>query len=176
MFRMYLRHKNKFDKMTIEEKEYDDELDDETSIISDICKYLHQTKNIEFIVSGFGSELWPVDCTFDLPLIIEELPEIIQNLNKNEYNFRLGFYEQGLMREIVFREEGGKIQLECKSLIPGWLPSPSHIVMEKLDVKKMIEELFENFITYSKKVCPELLNEKIFRDWVRLYNLSHMLK
>ncbi|WP_374019766.1 hypothetical protein ABU162_08975 [Paenibacillus thiaminolyticus] len=87
MFRMYLQHKNNFDKITVEEKEYDDELDDETSIISDICKYLHQTKNIEFIVSGFGSELWPVDCTFDLPLIIEELPEIIQNLNKNEYNF-----------------------------------------------------------------------------------------
>jgi len=90
MFRMYLQPKSNLDKViNNEEKQYDDELDDETSIISDICKFFHGTNNIEFIVSGFGSELWPV--------------------------------------------------------------------------------------AYSKQVCPELLNEKLFRDWLYLYNLSHVL-
>jgi len=171
MFKMYLQHKSNFDKVNIEEKEYDDELDYAISIVSDICKYFHQTNSIEFIVSGFGSELWPVDCHCDLPLIIEDLPEIIRNFGKNEYNFRLGFYEQGVMREVAFREEGGKLNLECKSLIPGWLPTPSHIVMEKSDVKKMIEELFESFIDYSKKICPELLNEKHFKEWLLRHNI-----
>lgn len=53
---MYLHHENNFDKVTIEEKEYDDDLDDHTIIISDICGYLLQSGEIDFIVSGFGSE------------------------------------------------------------------------------------------------------------------------
>ncbi|PUA36648.1 hypothetical protein C8Z91_25045 [Paenibacillus elgii] len=175
MFRMYLQHKNNFDRVTIEVKEYDDEFDDETSVISDICKYLHQTGDIDFIVSGFGSERWPVDCKFDLPLIIRELPEIIQNLNINEYNFCLGFYEQGVMREIIFSDgDDGKLQLECKSLMHGWSPSPSCIIMEKSTVKKMIEELFGNFIAYSQMVCPELMSEKLFKDWIFRYNISYI--
>lgn len=177
MYRMYLQHKNNLDRITIEKKEYDDEFDDGTSVISDICKYLHKTGVVDFIVSGFGSERWPVDCQFDLPSIIEELPDIIQNLKNNEYNFCLGFYEQGVMREIVFSdEEGEKLQLECISLVQGWSPSPSCIVMEKLTVKEMMEELFRNFITYSQKVCPELFSEKLFKDWISAYNISHILK
>ncbi|OAB35919.1 hypothetical protein [Paenibacillus glacialis] len=173
MFKMYLQHKNSFEKVTIDEKKYDDEFDDETSVIFDICKYLHQTGSIDFIVLGFGSDGWPVNCEFDLPSVIEELPEMIQKFNNNEYNCNLGFYEQGVMREIVFRdEEGGKLLLECKSLIHGWSPSPSCIVMEKSTVKEMIEELFRSFITYSQKVCPELLSEKLFRDWISMYNIK----
>jgi hypothetical protein len=172
VLKMYLHHENNFKKVKIEEKKYDDALDDHTSVISDICEYLHQTGKIDFIVSGFGSERWPVDCKFDLPLIIEELPGIIQNFNNNNFNFCLGFYEQSLMREITFSEEYGNLHLACKSLTQGWSPSPSCIIMEKLSVKKMFEGLFGDFISCSQKICPELLDEKLFRDWISLYSIQ----
>ncbi|WP_019909519.1 hypothetical protein [Paenibacillus sp. HW567] len=174
MFRMCLQQKSELHEMTIEKKIYDDELDNESSVILDICKYLHQTRSIDFIVSGFGSEGWPVDCEFDLPSIIEELPEIIQKFNNNEYNCNLGFYEQGIMREIAFRDEGGEqLLLECRSLMLGWEPSPSTIEMNKSIVKKMLENLFGSFINFSQKVCPELLSEKLFRDWISMNNNSY---
>jgi len=169
VFKMYLHYENNFDKATNEKKEYDDNFDDHTSIISDICGYLHQTGEIDFIVTGFGSERWPVDCKFDLPLIIEELPEIIQKFNKNECSFCLGFYEQNVMREINFSEKEGSLHLACKSIAHGWSPSPSNLIMEKLSMKKMLEGLFRDFIFCSQKICPELLDEKLFRDWISLY-------
>ena len=52
--------------------EYDNELDDGRSVISDICKIFADTEKIIFSVSGFGDDNWPVDCRFDLPVIIEQ--------------------------------------------------------------------------------------------------------
>lgn len=173
MFKMCLENKNDIQKVIIDEINYDDEFDNQSSVIFDICKYLHQTGSIDFIVKGFGSERWPVNCQFDLPSVIEELPEIIQKFNNNEYNCKLEFYEQGVMREIIVRdEEDGKLLLECKSLIQGWSPSPSYIIIEKSNVKKMFEEMFRTFITYARMVCPELLSEKLFIDWVTKFNIS----
>lgn len=81
----------------------------------------------------------------------------------------MGFYEQNVMREINFSEKEGSLHLACKSLTHGWSPSPSYLIMEKLSVKKMLEELFRDFIFCSQKIYPELLDEKLFRDWISLY-------
>lgn len=173
---MYLKSKKEIKNMIIEQPNYDYELDNESSVLFDICKYLHQTRSIEFIVEGFGSERWPVDCEFDLPSVIEELPEIIQNFNNNQYNCILGFYEQGVMREIIISDKGdGNLLLECKSLIPGFLPKPSCIIMDKSTVKKMFEQILRTFINYSRLVCPNLLNEQLFIDWMTKFNISYLL-
>lgn len=173
---MYLESNKKFENVIIEQTNYDYELDNESSVLFDICKYLHQTRSVEFIVEGFGSERWPVDCEFDLPSVIEELPEMIQNFNNNQYNCILGFYEQGVMREIIISDKGdGNLLLECKSLIPSFLPKPSCIIMDKSTIKEMFEQIFRTFINYSRLVCPNLLNEQLFIDWITKFNISYLL-
>ena len=74
-------------------REYDDELDDGRSVIADICGIFADTEKILFFVSGFGDKNWAVDCRFDLPTIIEQLPEILRKINNSDYNFKLDFYE-----------------------------------------------------------------------------------
>jgi hypothetical protein len=72
--------------------EYDNELDDGRSVISDICVIFADTEKMIFSVSGFGDENWSVDCRFDLPVIIEQLPEIVSKINNKDFDFKLDFY------------------------------------------------------------------------------------
>lgn len=148
-------------------KIYDTELDNETSIIYDICEIFHSKGNIKFIVSGFGYENWLMDCRFDLPGIIEEVPQIINKIRKEEYNFKLDFYEQGTEREIIFEEVGGKIKLICFSRI-SWTPIPNIIEMNKEDVKLIFENLYSDFIKYSKVLCDDLINDPLLSNWLKL--------
>lgn len=177
MFKMYLENTIDIKKIEINNLKYDDQLDDQTSVIFDICRCFQKTNSVNFVIEGFGSKRWPVDCEYDLPSVIEEIPEIIEKFNNREYNHTLGFYEQGVMRELIFKEAGdGELMLECKSLIEGWSPSPSHILVGKFSVMQILEEMYRVFISLGKIVCPELLRERIFIDWINKYNISYILK
>ncbi|KYN78017.1 hypothetical protein A0J52_01665 [Clostridium sporogenes] len=151
-----------------EKKSYDSELDDETSVIFDICDIFEQTKQIKFLVSGFGQDEWPVNCRFDLPGIIEELPEIINKISQEEYNFKLNFYEQGVERELIFQESGQNISLTCLSRT-NWIPTPNMIEMNKEKVKRIFNDLYENFIFYSTELCPSLIKNPLLFNWLNSF-------
>jgi hypothetical protein len=148
-------------------KEYDNELDDGRSVIADICEIFADTEKIQFIVSGFGDRQWPVDCRFDLPVIIEQLPEIISKIKNNDFNFILDFYEQGIEREINFEGDKDSVSLECISR-NSWIPEPSKIVMEKGEVNKIFNMLYEDFLSYSKILCNDLANHYLLKEWMNI--------
>lgn len=150
-----------------EEKSYDCELDDETSVIFDICDFFEGTGEIKFIVSGFGEDDWKVDCRFDLPGIIEVLPGIINKISQGEYSFKLDFYEQGVEREIIFEENGSDVSLTCLSRT-SWIPTPSNIEMKKEDVEKIFKSLYDTFISYSTELCHSLINSPLLSEWLNL--------
>ncbi|AEV66851.1 hypothetical protein [Acetivibrio clariflavus] len=148
-------------------KDYDDELDDGRSIIKDICEIFADTGKILFSVSGFGDENWAVDCSFDLPVIIEQLPEIIRKINNNDYNFVLDFYEQGIEREIEFIDGVQFVKLICKSR-NDWSPQPSEIEMSKKDICTIFMRLYESFLSLSEVLCRDLINHHLFREWMNI--------
>lgn len=154
----------------LDKKTYDSDMDDETSIIFDICEIFENTKNIEFNISGFGQNNWPVSCKFDLPGIIEELPEIINNFYNDDFNFILNFYEQGIEREIIFEDNNDNIKIICLSNT-NWKPNPKCIFMRKKEVKNLIENLYKNFVLYSNKICPDLINHSLIKDWLNTITL-----
>ncbi|WNS43270.1 hypothetical protein [Paenibacillus sp. MMS20-IR301] len=71
MFRMNLHHENNFDKVTIEEKEYSDDLDDHTSIISDI--------SLLTTCSTFNSFDNTISNSRKLALVLYSMPQMIRN-------------------------------------------------------------------------------------------------
>jgi len=48
-------------KPSMEQPDYNEELDNIESLITDICDVLSDTQTIRFRVSGFGEPAWPVD-------------------------------------------------------------------------------------------------------------------
>lgn len=145
--------------------EYDNELDDGRSVISDICEIFADTEKMIFSVSGFGDESWHVDCLFDLPVIIEQLPEIISKINNRDFNFKLDFYEQGIEREINFMNDEEVVNLECISR-NDWVPEPSKIEMRKENVSNMLIKLHKDFLLYSAVLCNDLANHHLLKEWM----------
>jgi hypothetical protein len=78
----YNTNSNKISKMPTF-RNYNEGLDDGRSVIQDICEIFDQTKKVDFIVSGFGQNYWPVDCQFDLPVVMEQLPQIMSLIRNN---------------------------------------------------------------------------------------------
>jgi hypothetical protein len=145
---------------------YDNELDDGRSVISDICGIFAETEKVIFSVSGFGDENWPVDCRFDLPVIIEQLPEIISKINNKDFNFKLDFYEQGIEREINFIDNGEVVNLECISR--NWVPKPSKVEMRKEEISTMFKKFHNDFLLYSAVLCNGLANHYLFKEWMNI--------
>lgn len=147
--------------------EYDDELDDGRSVISDVCAIFANTEKIIFSISGFGEENWPVDCRFDLPVIIEQLPVIISKINNEDFDFKLDFYEQGIEREIIFSDADDVVNLECVSR-NGWIPKPSKIEMKKENISTMFRKFYEDFLSYSAVLCNDLSNHQLLKKWMEI--------
>src|SRR5471032_2614651 len=91
-------------------KNYDPELDDIRSILIDVCEAL--SNYVQFNVSGFGQDNWPVDVATDLAVFLEQLPYFMIAISAGE-NFELQFYEQGI------RSEERRVGKECRS---RWSP------------------------------------------------------
>lgn len=145
--------------------EYDNDLDDGRTFISDICEVFADTGKIQFMVSGFGDSRWPVDCRFDLPTIIEQLPGIIKKIKKDDFTFNLDFYEQGVERKINFKDDKDSVILECISR-SNWIPKPIKLKMKKREVSRVFNGLYKDFMVYSTTLCSRRANHYLFKEWM----------
>lgn len=170
MFNMKLESQLQLDKIWCKNndyREYDELLDDGRAIISDICEIMAEHTEIHFVVCGFGDDKWPVDCRFDLSVVIEQLPAIIRMLKIGDYNFSLDFYEQGIEREIEFIDSGAFVTLTCCSRT-SWIPKPSKMKMEKEDVSTIFYDLYKKFFSFSQVLCNELASNRLFLEWMKI--------
>lgn len=152
-----------------ENKSYDFKIDNETSVIFDICNIFEETGIVKFVVSAFGQDEWPISCRFDLPEVIEILPEILMKIKMDDYNFKLDFCEQGIEREIIFKDIGKEVQIKCLSRT-NWKPIPDIILNNKFELSKQFFNLFKTFKLLSNSLCPELLREPMFKKWLDNFN------
>ncbi|MGL4346378.1 MAG: hypothetical protein ACRCTE_14355 [Cellulosilyticaceae bacterium] len=153
---------------SIMEKEYDCELDDETSVIFDICCIFDEIDLINFKVSGFGESCWGVDCRYDLSSIIADIHnDVVDKILHNIYNFQLRFDEQGIQRYINVKSEEQKVVLTCHTYTE-WKPSPQTIEIEKEEFKDKIIMLYNDFIEYANEICPALINHGMLSRWKKI--------
>lgn len=167
MFKMdlYLKEENFNLNNNNPEISYDEEFDNEVSVILDICIILQEINTVIFKVSGFGDDDWLVDCGFDLPCALEILPYIIKQISEDNYNFELDFFEQGTERTIFFKDDGNQVVLDCVSRT-DWQPNPSKIIMQKEDVKSIFKNFRDDFIKCSEKICGDLLHNDFLAEWL----------
>lgn len=152
------------DEINDHDPSYDLELDNITSLFSDICEVLSYQPGIKFIVSGFGQDLWSLDVSTDLLCGIEELGEIVKKISMDDYNFEFDLYEQGMERTLEFSPYGNGVQVICISNT-DWQPEPSILFLSKDEVKKMFYELKFTFCSIAEQVCPRLSSHSWFKQW-----------
>ncbi|MGB3401140.1 MAG: hypothetical protein WBA77_00455 [Microcoleaceae cyanobacterium] len=143
---------------------YDDQYDDATSVIIDLCDILEEEEIVCFRVKGFGQNNWPVDVATDLSSILEQLPEVIDSIHKENYPCHLDFYEQGIERKLVFEKSDKLVKITCYSRT-SWIPSPTFILENKEYILSMFIKLKSSFVEVANKVCPQLSASDLFIVW-----------
>ncbi len=120
-----------------------EEFEEETRI-ANLCEYLSELQCVNFVVSGFGQAKWPVDVLTDLAVVLEQLPSVLPEIERENYHFTLEFYEQGLERYLYFSEAAPWVRIDCLSLTE-WTPTPSTLYLEKVVIKDMLINLQNSF-------------------------------
>jgi hypothetical protein len=147
--------------------EFDDGLDDITSLVMDICNYFDEMNLVSFVVKGFNDMKWPVDVRTDLSSIIPQVPNAIEKLT-NRQKCNIQFFEQGIERELRFKCDNNDVIIECFSLFGD----PVTLETEKIrldELLRMLIALLDNFIKISKRVCPKITNHSLFKEWETAY-------
>jgi hypothetical protein len=145
--------------------EYDDALHDVNAIIMDLCAALDDTGAFEFRVSGFGDERWPVDVGIDLATVLEQLPKALRAAHQG-HRFEIGFYEQGLQRELHFCPRGKSCEVRCVSTA-NWIPVPEVEVMQLELALDMLVGLKKHFCELCDRLLPRTSAHPWFREYAR---------
>ncbi len=145
---------------------YDLELDNITSVLTDICDALAEEGSVRFLVGGFGQDPWPVDIRTDLPVVIEQVPGVLKAV-RSGVSTSLGFYEQGVQRVLAMHPSGPtEVIVECQSMT-SWQPGPSAIAMKRQDLLTLLGTFLGEFEERARQRCPDLVEHPWFREWFR---------
>lgn len=159
-------HTNNSTDLSALHGEYDDTIENIQSILNDICDAMAENSDNEFEVGGFGEENWPVDIRTDLPIFLEQLPEIINSVIAHS-EFVIDFYEQGIQRKVVFQPTTEGYCVKCESFT-AWKPKPNSIQISAVDVHHMLFTFRTNFLEFVNSKAPRLANHPWFLRWAEL--------
>lgn len=132
-----------------------------TEVIN-LCDLLGET-DARFHVSGFGLASWPVDVSYDLSAVMEQLPAVIRSLAAGA-DTELDFFSQGIERTLAFHPAGGVCRIVCESRT-SWVPDPAEIEMKTNDLIVMLQELARGFGEAVAVAAPSLTNLSPFNAW-----------
>ncbi|MEU0399251.1 hypothetical protein ABZ318_03205 [Streptomyces sp. NPDC006197] len=139
-----------------------DPSDDYESLAMDACQLLSET-DARFIISGFGQPEWPVDVSYDLSSVIEQLPAAIDCLQQGR-DARIDLYGQGVERCLLFAPAGVTVEIRCVSGTT-WRPDPDVEVMPRVEVLKHLTDLASEFGAALRKAAPEVAALTPFARW-----------
>ncbi|MFY2562005.1 hypothetical protein ACN469_30705 [Corallococcus terminator] len=142
---------------------YDEELDDVRSILADVCTALAETGTVDFVVSGFGQEHWPVDVQTDLVVFLEQLSEALTSIDA-EAPFILDFYEQGLERSLHFEFQSHHYLARCESHTE-WRPAPMVESIGKDSLQEMLGGIRRSFVRMLERLAPHVASHPWMRAW-----------
>ena len=119
---------------------------------------------IDFDVTGFGCDSWPVTVETDLLVIVEQLPDTLQALRATA-DFDLDFYEQGIERRIFFERQGDDYRIRCFDAYE--MAYVYDKMISRDDLAALLEPFFDAFVSMCRRYVPELAAEPMFAEWVR---------
>lgn len=147
--------------------DYDEQYDDERSVLDDLCEILARTEIASFEVAGFGQDQWPVTVGTDLAVLLEQVPNAIRFMSKQDYPVYLDFYEQGIQRQLILERLNRVAHLSCISGT-SWRPEPQSIIVDERHFQKQLLDLQTTFIWSMEVICPILTSSQLFFYWKNL--------
>jgi hypothetical protein len=146
---------------------YDPELEDVRAILADVCECAEG--QVEFGVSGFGQDPWPVDVRIDLTVLMEQLPSALHAV-KSGMEADLFFYEQGVQRQILLAPAGDDAYLAtCISYSSDpfrWDPDPAEEQLDRASLERMLTAVQNNFMGLLRRISPEMAEHEWVRSWL----------
>ena len=136
--------------------------EDYASLVMDACELLGET-DCRFLVAGFGQDPWPVDVSYDLSSVIEQLPQARTALRRKELA-RIDVYGQGVERVVTFDPTGDQITMTCTTRT-DWLPDPATERAPLTDVEDMLAALAHDFRRALDRACPAIAAREPFTRW-----------
>lgn len=123
-----------------------------TDAVSEICGRLAEAGIVAFEVSGFGDDHWPVDVWCDLAVVVEQLPDALENLQSGR-PVEIDFFEQGIERTVSGDVFGEWVTLVCVSGT-DWQPSPSQETCNTEQLRLMWVSFLGDFRQAAALVLP----------------------
>ncbi|MFD8494823.1 hypothetical protein [Amycolatopsis sp. NPDC059657] len=138
--------------------------EDFESLIIGTCGALART-DCRFSVSGFGDNSWPVDIDYDLAAVLQQTPDLIEDLRAGD-EAGLDFYSPHLERNLEFAMLGDLVEITCTS-DTGWKPDPGTEYVPWPELERMLTTLAQNFANYLYRIDPALDELWPLPDWRR---------
>lgn len=135
---------------------------DYESLVMDVCELLSEA-GCEFKVQGFGQRDWPVDVSYDLSTVMEQLPEVTAALEKDQ-RAAIDLYGQGVERGLTFDPSGDLVAIRCSSRT-DWTPEPDTELAPRGEVIRLFAGLASDFKTALEYTCPSVAEVRPFTDW-----------
>lgn len=132
------------------------------SLVMHACALLSKT-DCQFHVGGFGQDDWPVDVGYDLPTVIEQLPDLIADIRARA-EAELDFYGQGVERKLVFAPGDDMMEIRCYSGT-SWNPNPEIERTSFTDIELMFMKLADDFVASLELVDPRMTGLSPFATW-----------
>ncbi|MFG2371399.1 hypothetical protein ACGFY9_07970 [Streptomyces sp. NPDC048504] len=141
----------------------DFELDEDyESLAMDTCQLLAET-DCRFHVAGFGQDPWPVDISYDLSAVVEQLPEALASVGDGK-PAQIDFYGQGVERLVTFTPHEGQVVIACTTET-DWTPEPSTETVSPEEAEAMLAALAHDFRRALDRACPDIAAVQPFAGW-----------
>ncbi|MFD0555593.1 hypothetical protein ACFQ3B_00835 [Stackebrandtia endophytica] len=116
-----------------------------------------------FRMSGFGLDDWPVDVSYDMSTVVEELPDLLRALRRRE-DFEVDMYGQGIERTIAVSVDGDRVLLGCRSRT-SWRPDPATETLDFARFTAMTTDLAAQVAVGLVRIGSRLADHEPFRSW-----------
>ncbi|MEK9519539.1 hypothetical protein MIU24_09030 [Streptomyces venezuelae] len=136
--------------------------DDYESLVMDACQLLSET-DAQFIMSGFGQDEWPVNVSYDLSSVIEQLPSAMESLRQGR-PAEIDLYGQGIERRLTFTTSNDITEIRCVSGT-GWRPDPEVECVPHAEALALLAGLAGDFGAALRRAAPELARRTPFATW-----------
>ncbi|MFJ3173808.1 hypothetical protein ACIPJK_23915 [Streptomyces roseus] len=136
--------------------------EDYESLAMDACQLLSDT-DARFIVSGFGQEEWPVNISYDLSSVIEQLPAAIDALRSGS-PAEIDLYGQGIERRLTFVPAKETTEIRCASGT-AWRPDPDREVLSRSEALELLTGLARDFGAALRRAAPGVAQRTPFATW-----------
>lgn len=153
-FEIYLRYTDRFNT-AMKDSSYSPE---KREVIWEMCRVMDKTNDIEFYIKGISYEermtglLLSVD--WDLPSLLEQLPDVLRKISNNDYNYRIDFYEQGSEFYLEFSSADSEVVDVTYNSYRGDVTCST--TSTRSELSSMFKKIYKDFIFLSKTICGYL--------------------